>query len=77
MLSIIDKMLKQRRESIAQFEKAARNDLADAEKAEIAVLSAYLPQQMSEAEVAEAIAGRDQGDRARRGRKTWAKSWAC
>lgn len=57
VLSIIEKMLKQRRESIAQYEKAARQDLADVEKAEIAVLSTYLPQQMSEAEVAEAIAG--------------------
>ena len=56
VLSIIEKMLKQRRESIAQFEKAARNDLAEAEKAEIAVLAGYLPQQMSEAEVAEAVA---------------------
>jgi len=56
VLSIIEKMLKQRRESIAQYEKAGRNDLADVEKAEIAVLSGYLPQQMSEAEVAEAIA---------------------
>ncbi|HLX79144.1 MAG TPA: GatB/YqeY domain-containing protein [Burkholderiales bacterium] len=56
VLAIIDKMVKQRRESIAQFEKAARNDLADAEKAEIAVLSGYLPQQLSEAEVGEAIA---------------------
>ena len=56
VLSIIEKMLKQRRESIAQFEKAARNDLAEVEKAEIAVLAAYLPQQMSEAEVAEAVA---------------------
>jgi len=55
VLSIIEKMLKQRRESIAQYEKAARNDLADVEKAEIAVLSAYLPQQMTEAEVAEAV----------------------
>jgi uncharacterized protein YqeY len=55
VLSIIEKMLKQRRESIAQYEKAARQDLADVEKAEIAVLSAYLPQQMSEAEVAEAV----------------------
>ncbi len=55
VLSIIEKMLKQRRESIAQYEKAARNDLADVEKAEIAVLSAYLPQQMSDAEVAEAV----------------------
>jgi uncharacterized protein len=57
VLSIIEKMLKQRRESIAQFEKAARNDLADAEKAEIAVLTAYLPQQMSEAEVVKEIEG--------------------
>jgi uncharacterized protein YqeY len=56
VLAIIDKMVKQRRESIAQFEKAARNDLAETEKAEIAVLSGYLPQQMSEAEVGQAIA---------------------
>ena len=56
VLSIIEKMLKQRRESIAQFEKAGRNDLADTEKAEIAVLSAYMPQQMGEAEVADAVA---------------------
>jgi hypothetical protein len=56
ILAIIDKMVKQRRESIAQFEKAGRNDLADAEKAEIAVLSAYLPQQLSEAEVGAAVA---------------------
>ena len=55
VLSIIEKMLKQRRESIAQYEQAARNDLADIEKAEIAVLSAYLPQQLSEAEVAQAV----------------------
>ena len=56
ILAIIDKMMKQRRESIAQFEKAGRNDLADGEKAEIAVLSAYLPQQLSEAEVGQAVA---------------------
>lgn len=56
ILSIIEKMVKQRRESIAQFEKAGRTDLAGAEKAEIGVLSAYLPQQMTEAEVAEAVA---------------------
>ena len=55
VLAIIDKMVKQRRESIAQFEKAGRNDLADGEKAEIAVLSGYLPQQLSEAEVAKEI----------------------
>ena len=56
VLGIIDKMVKQRRESIAQYEKAARQDLADQEKFEIGVLSAYLPQQMSEAEVAQAVA---------------------
>jgi uncharacterized protein YqeY len=56
VLSIIEKMVKQRRESIAQFEKAGRQDLADNETAEIAILAAYLPAQMSEAEVAEAIA---------------------
>jgi hypothetical protein len=55
VLSVIEKMIKQRRESIAQFEKGARNDLADAEKAEIQVLSAYLPQQMSAAEVENAV----------------------
>jgi len=56
VLGIIEKMLKQRRESIAQYEKAARQDLADQEKFEIGVLSAYLPQQMGDAEVAQAIA---------------------
>jgi len=57
VLGVIDKMIKQRRESIAQFEKAARNDLADAEKAEIKVLSAYQPAQMGEAEIAQAVSG--------------------
>jgi uncharacterized protein len=53
--SVIEKMIKQRRESIAQYEKAARNDLADAEKFELGVLSGYLPQQMSDAEVQQEI----------------------
>jgi uncharacterized protein YqeY len=56
VLSAIEKMIKQRRESIAQYEKAARNDLADGEKFEIGVLSAYLPQQMGDAEVEQALA---------------------
>ena len=56
VLGIIEKMVKQRRESIAQYEKAARQDLADQEKFEIGVLEAYLPQQMSEAEIAQAVA---------------------
>lgn len=51
VISVVDKMIKQRRESIAQFEKAARQDLVDAESLELQVLQAYLPQQLSEAEV--------------------------
>ncbi len=56
VLGVIDKMIKQRRESIAQFEKAARKDLADVEKAEIQLLSGYLPAQMSDAELGQAVA---------------------
>jgi hypothetical protein len=56
VLGIIEKMVKQRRESIVQYEKAARADLAEQEKFEIGVLQAYLPQQMPEAEVAQAVA---------------------
>jgi uncharacterized protein YqeY len=55
VLGVIDKMIKQRRESITQFEKGSRTDLADAEKAEIKVLSAYLPAQMGDAELAQAV----------------------
>ena len=56
VVSVIEKMIKQRRESIVQFEKASRTDLADAEKAEVQVLSGYLPAQMSEAEVQQVVA---------------------
>ena len=55
VVSVIEKMIKQRRESIAQFEQAARKDLADAEKFELEILCAYLPQQMSDAEVLEEV----------------------
>jgi uncharacterized protein YqeY len=55
VLAIIDKMIKQRRESISQYESAGRKDLADAEKFEIGVLSEYLPKQMSDVEIAQAI----------------------
>ncbi|MGQ0544888.1 MAG: GatB/YqeY domain-containing protein [Betaproteobacteria bacterium] len=54
--AVLEKMIKQRRESIAQFEQANRKDLADAEKAELAVLSAYLPQQLGDAELDQAVA---------------------
>jgi uncharacterized protein YqeY len=56
VVSVLEKMVKQRRESIAQFEKAARTDLAEAEKFELQVLTGYLPQQMSDSEVESAIA---------------------
>ncbi len=55
VVSVVEKMLKQRRESIAQFEKASRNDLAEAEKAEVRVLSAYLPAQLSDADLQKEI----------------------
>ena len=55
VMGIIEKMIKQRRESIVQYEKGGRADLADAEKFEVGVLSGYLPQQMTEAEVAAEI----------------------
>ena len=52
---IIDKMVKQRRDSITQFEAGKRQDLADLEKAEVTVLQAYMPQQLTEAEIDSAI----------------------
>jgi hypothetical protein len=55
VLAVIDKMIKQRRESIAQFEKAGRSDLVAREKFEIDVLSAYLPQQLGAAEIEQAV----------------------
>ena len=56
VLAVLEKMLKQRRDSITQFEAANRTDLADKEKAEVAVIQAYLPAQMTPAEVDAAIA---------------------
>ena len=53
---IIDRMVKQRRDSITQFEAGKRQDLADRENAEVTVLQAYLPQQLTEAEIDAAIA---------------------
>lgn len=51
VLAVLEKMVKQRRESIAAFEQGGRADLADKEKAEIQILVAYLPEQLTEAEV--------------------------
>ena len=55
VLAIVEKLIKQRKDSISQFAKAGRQDLVDAETAELAVLSAYLPAQLSEAEILVAI----------------------
>ncbi|MGH8312610.1 MAG: GatB/YqeY domain-containing protein, partial [Gammaproteobacteria bacterium] len=51
VLAVLDKMLKQRRESIAQFEKGQRADLVAQEQAEAAVIQSYLPAQLGEAEL--------------------------
>ncbi len=56
VLAVIEKMIKQRKDSITQFEAGGRQDLADIEKAEMVVLSAYMPAQMSEAEVQAEVA---------------------
>jgi hypothetical protein len=60
VVGVIEKMIKQRKDSIEQFEKAARKDLADKERYEIGVLEAYMPKPLSAAEVdaivAEAVA---------------------
>jgi len=55
IVGVVDKQVKQRRDSIAQYEQAGRQDLAERERAEIDVLSAYLPQQAGEAEIAAEI----------------------
>jgi uncharacterized protein YqeY len=52
VIEVIEKMLKQRRDSISQYEAANRQDLADAEKFEVGVLTTYLPQPLSDEEVA-------------------------
>jgi uncharacterized protein YqeY len=56
VLAIIEKMIKQRKDSIAQFEAGGRQDLADIEKAELLILSAYMPAGLSESEMQAAVA---------------------
>ncbi len=51
VLSVLEKMLKQRKDSIEQFEKGGREDLAEIERGEIAVLQNYLPEQLGDAEL--------------------------
>lgn len=56
VVSIIEKMLKQRRDSISQYKAANRQDLVDVEEFEVTVLQAYMPQQLSEDEIKAVIA---------------------
>jgi len=56
ILSVLDKMLKQRRESVAQFTQGNRKDLADKEEAEIKIIQAYMPAQLSDAELDQLVA---------------------
>ena len=56
VLAIIEKLIKQRKDSITQFQAANRQDLVDKEQAELLVLQAYMPEQLSESEVAAVIA---------------------
>jgi uncharacterized protein YqeY len=51
ILAVLDKMIKQRRDSITQFEQAGRQELADKEAAEVAVIQEYLPAALSESEI--------------------------
>ena len=55
VVAIIDKMIKQRRDSIAQFEAGKREDLAAIERAEVALLGTYLPRQLTESEIDTAV----------------------
>ena len=55
-LAIVDKMIKQRKDSISQFEAGNRQDLADIEKAELAILAAYMPAGLSDEEIAAEVA---------------------
>ena len=55
VVAILDKMAKQRRESISQYESAGRDDLADVEKAEIDIIQDYLPEALSEDEISKLV----------------------
>jgi len=55
VLAVLDKMVKQRRESIAQYGKAGREDLVDAEQSEVDIIQEYLPEALSEAEINELV----------------------
>lgn len=56
VIAIVEKLIKQRKDSVTQYEAAKRTDLADVEKFEIGVLTAYVPEKMSNDEIAAAVA---------------------
>ena len=56
VVAVVEKMLKQRKDSVQQYEQAGRADLADKEKAEMAILTGYLPQQLADAELEAIVA---------------------
>jgi uncharacterized protein YqeY len=55
VLAVLEKMIKQRKDSIAQFQAGGRQDLVEKEQAELAILAGYMPEQLSEADVAQAV----------------------
>jgi uncharacterized protein YqeY len=55
VISVVEKMIKQRRESIKMYEEAGRDDLAASEKSEIEILQTYMPKQLTESEVEDAV----------------------
>ena len=58
VLKLVKKLIKQRKDSVEQFEKGGRTEMAEKEKAEIVILEAYLPEQMSEEKIAEIVAAK-------------------
>ena len=76
VLAVLEKMIKQRKESITQFEAGGRADLVAKESAEIAVLQAYLPAQHERRRARRADRRRHRRHRRRPRSRTWARSWA-
>jgi uncharacterized protein len=76
IIAILNKMIKQRRDSISQFEAGNRADLAQKEKEEIRIIQQYLPAQLSEAEIERAVSSAIQESGAASA-KDMGKSWAC
>lgn len=75
ILATLNKMIKQRRDSISQYEAGNRPDLAQKEAEEIKVIQSYLPAQLSETEIEQAVSAAIQESGATQP-KIWAKSWA-